>query len=90
MIEKIPTLSNEKFNQENSKFAYPIWQDAKKNSFLHFKCFNLAIYEVNIFEKFSTCSTNLKQDPIVQSPKNKFLNKIFSYALEKAVLVCFL
>jgi hypothetical protein len=44
----------------------------KKSSYLQYKHYNLAIYEVNIFEKNSTLHFNgLKEDSMVEFPKNK-------------------
>jgi hypothetical protein len=67
IISNTSTLNNEKqFNQGNSKSVDIDIAGCKKSSFLHFKCYNLAIYVVNFLEFFSTHYFNsLKQDPMV-------------------------
>jgi hypothetical protein len=48
--------------EEDSKFTDLILEGAKKDFFLHFKCYNLEIYVANFFEKGSTHYLNsLKQ-----------------------------
>jgi hypothetical protein len=72
IISETSTLSNEKkFNQGNSKSANLDFAGCKNNSFVHFKCYNLAIYVINFFEKNSTRYLNSpRQDPIV-GPQEK-------------------
>jgi hypothetical protein len=73
ITSKTSTLNNEKkSNQGNSKSADPDFVGCKKGSFLHFKCYNLAIYVVNFFEKNSTHYFNsLWQDPTVGTQKKE-------------------
>jgi hypothetical protein len=72
ITSKPSTLNNEKkIYQGNSKSADPDFAGCKKGSFLYFKCNNLAIYVVNIFEKNSTHYFNsLRQDPTIGTQKN--------------------
>jgi hypothetical protein len=73
ITSKTSILSNKKeFNQGNSKSADHDFVGCKKGSFLHFKCYNLAIYVVNFFEKNSTHYFNsLKQGPMVGTQKKE-------------------
>jgi hypothetical protein len=74
----------------NSKYGDPVLATCQKNSFLHFKCYNLAIYEVKNFQKNSTYSfSNLKQDPKF-NPSKKIKRIKFLFALEMVFLECFL
>jgi hypothetical protein len=51
----------------------------KKNTFFHFKCFNLAIYMVKNFETFSTYYLNgPKQDSIVEFQKVKIKINLYN------------
>jgi hypothetical protein len=53
MISKALTLYSTKVSsQENSKFVEPILEVVNEKFFLHFKCYNFAIYVVNFFETF--------------------------------------
>jgi hypothetical protein len=72
-------LSNKKkINQGNSKSADPDFAGCKNNSFIHFKCYNLAIYVIKFFEKNSTRYLNSpRQDPIV-GPQEKEFNLIYA------------
>jgi hypothetical protein len=71
-ISKALTFPSTKvLNQEDSKFVEPFLQVVKKISFLHFKRYNLAIYEANFFETSTHYFNSPKQDPIVKSQKNK-------------------
>jgi hypothetical protein len=61
-----------KINQGNSKCVDPDFAGCKKGSFLHFKCYNLAICLVKFFEKSSIHFFNsLRQDPIVGIQKKE-------------------
>jgi hypothetical protein len=58
-----------------------------QDDFLHFKCYNLAMYVVNFFEIFSThYFSSLSQDPMVGSQEN---NNNLIYAICNLVLECF-
>jgi hypothetical protein len=73
ITSKTSTLNNEKeINQGNLKSVNLDFAGCKKGSFLHFKCYNLAIYVVNFFEKIPTHYFNsLKQDPMVGTQKKE-------------------
>jgi hypothetical protein len=62
--------STKVFNKEDSKFARLVLEGEKKNTFFHFKHYNLAIYVVKYFETISTYYFNgPKQDPTVEFKK---------------------
>jgi hypothetical protein len=69
-ISKASTLHSTKvLSQENSKLL-KLFGGCKKNSFLHFKRYNLAIYVVSSCETFSTNYFNSpKQDPVWKTKK---------------------
>jgi hypothetical protein len=72
-ISKASTLYSAKvLSQEHSKY-YDLGLDGiKKNSILHCKRYNLAIYVINFFETFFTHYFNSpKQDPTIESQKIK-------------------
>jgi hypothetical protein len=55
------------------KVYCPYRLQKKKNFSFYFKCYNLAIRVVSLFETFCTCSPNsLVQDPTVKIPKIEF------------------
>jgi hypothetical protein len=76
-MSKGPSLCSAKFlSQEDSKFANRVFVRCEKNSFSHFKRYNLTMYVVNFFEAYSTpFFNNPKQDPMVKSRKRKFKNQ---------------
>jgi hypothetical protein len=80
IISKASSLCSTNFlSQEDSKVVDPILHGIKKILFLHFKRYNLAIHVVNFFETFSTYNFNSpKQDPTVESKKDKFKISIYT------------
>jgi hypothetical protein len=57
------------------KNNFDVASGAKKKSFLHFQCYNLAIYVVDLFGKFSTHYFNsVRQDPMVGFQGKKIKN----------------
>jgi hypothetical protein len=89
IISKNSKLSNEKKKLREFIVSWSCLARCIKNSFLHFKCYNLAIYEVKYFENFSKYSfSNLKQDSTVQSSQRKKKSNFLS-AIEMVVLECF-
>jgi hypothetical protein len=76
------------FKPRGFKVCCPYFVGCKTSSFFHFKCHNPTNYAVNFFEKNSTnYSDSPKQDPTVESQKNKeFIHQFVQFALEMAVL----
>jgi hypothetical protein len=46
------TSDKKKLNKKNSESTIHVWPDAKKYSFLHFKCNDFAIYGVQVLRIF--------------------------------------
>jgi hypothetical protein len=71
------------FKPRGFKVCRPCFAWCKKSFFLHFKCYNLAIYVVNFLLKKIAPYFNIpKLDPIVEFQKNKFKNKFMQFALK--------
>jgi hypothetical protein len=49
----------------------------KKFSFFHFKCYNLVIYKLEVFEKFLTGESTLH--PLYFPPKKKYIKVLILY-----------
>jgi hypothetical protein len=78
-----------KFNLGNSKSIEPASAGCKNNSFLHFKCYNLAIHVVNFFEKNSTHYFNTqRQDPMVGTQEIEIQFNFMQFAIGVIVLEC--
>jgi hypothetical protein len=75
--------------QEDLKIANLILQGVKKAFFHHFKCYNLAIYVINFFEKNSIAYfNNPKEDPTIESNFFFNLNYFMQFVQEVAVSEC--
>ena len=73
-------------SQEDSKIVDSILKGVKKSSFLHFKCYNLAIFVAKFLKTFSTHHFEARSYGLI--PKNLKKVQFMQFTLEMAVLEC--